>query len=153
MRQLLPFNFAGILLILLGAALMVAELMMPSFGILGFGAVIAFVLGGIFLFDTGGWFVGISMGVLSLVSVVLVAIFVLIGRMAVQAHRRTPYAGNEELIGARGTCLCTSEVRRSASEWRAVASKSDQQIAKGQPVVIERVDKLTLHVRLTDNRE
>ena len=115
---------------------------------------IAFVLGGIFLFDTGGWFVGISMGVLSLVSVVLVAIFVLIGRMAVQAHRRTPYAGNEELIGARGTCTVRiwgeGEVRVNGERWRA---KSDQQIAKGQPVVIERVDKLTLHVRLTDNRE
>ena len=50
--QVLPINFAGLGLIILGIAFMVAEAFMPSFGALGIGGVIAFVVGSIILLDT-----------------------------------------------------------------------------------------------------
>ncbi len=50
--QLLPVNYAGLALIALGVVLMVAELFAPSFGALGIGGVIAFVIGSVILIDT-----------------------------------------------------------------------------------------------------
>jgi membrane-bound serine protease (ClpP class) len=50
--QMMPVNYAGLALLLLGIALMVAEAFSPSFGILGLGGLVAFVLGSIFLMDS-----------------------------------------------------------------------------------------------------
>ena len=49
--SVLPVNYAGLALLLLGIALMVAEAFLPSFGIAGIGGVVAFALGALFLFD------------------------------------------------------------------------------------------------------
>ncbi|GAM60359.1 putative membrane-bound clpP-class protease [Vibrio ishigakensis] len=49
---MMPVNYAGLALLLLGIALMVAEAFNPSFGILGLGGVVAFILGSIFLMDS-----------------------------------------------------------------------------------------------------
>ena len=50
--QMLPFNYAGILLILLGVALLIGEAFLPSFGVLGIGGAISLALGSLLLFDT-----------------------------------------------------------------------------------------------------
>ena len=50
--QVLPVNYAGLALIVLGTLLVVAEAFVPSFGTLGVGGLIAFVIGSIILFDT-----------------------------------------------------------------------------------------------------
>jgi membrane-bound serine protease (ClpP class) len=50
--QVLPVNYAGLALIALGIAMMVGEMLMPSFGALGIGGIIAFVVGSIMLMDT-----------------------------------------------------------------------------------------------------
>ena len=50
--QLLPINYAGVALIVLGVALMVAEAFQPSFGVLGIGGTVAFVFGSVILLDT-----------------------------------------------------------------------------------------------------
>ena len=52
--QILPINTAGLRLLLLGVAMLVAELFLPSFGVVGIGGLIAFVLGSLFLFDAEG---------------------------------------------------------------------------------------------------
>ena len=50
--QMLPVNYAGLALLVLGLALLAAELVSPSFGVLGIGGIIAFIAGGVLLFDT-----------------------------------------------------------------------------------------------------
>ena len=50
--QVLSMNYAGLGLIVLGIALMIAEAFAPSFGVLGVGGVLAFVIGSIILMDT-----------------------------------------------------------------------------------------------------
>jgi membrane-bound serine protease (ClpP class) len=62
--QLLPINYAGMALILLGVALMVGEAFEPSFGILGIGGVVAFVFGSIILIDTKAPGFGIDISVI-----------------------------------------------------------------------------------------
>ena len=60
--QLLPINYAGLALILVGMAMMAAEVVSPSFGALGVGGVTAFVAGGIMLFDEDMPGFGIPLG-------------------------------------------------------------------------------------------
>src|SRR3989449_1817280 len=49
--HVLPVNTSALALLLLGAALLVAEAFLPTFGVVGAGGVVAFVLGALFLFD------------------------------------------------------------------------------------------------------
>lgn len=63
--QLLPINYAGMALILLGIALMIGEAFEPSFGVLGIGGVIAFVIGSIILMDTDVSGFGIDISVIA----------------------------------------------------------------------------------------
>lgn len=49
--QALPVNYAGMALLVFGMLLMVAEAVMPSFGALGIGGIVAFLFGSILLFD------------------------------------------------------------------------------------------------------
>ena len=133
---------------------MIAELMVPSFGILGFGALIAFFLGAVFLFDSGGWVVGLSFATIGIVVALLTVTFLILGRMAIKAHRRTPFAGSEELVGTRAMCTKAisnyGEIRVNGERWTAF---SNEKITKGKMVEIESVKGLTCHVRLSEDQE
>jgi membrane-bound serine protease (ClpP class) len=98
--QLLPVNYAGVALILLGIAFMVAEAFLPSFGMLGIGGVAAFVTGAVILIDTDvpGFGIPLSLIVpLGIVSALLV--FALVA-MALKARRQRLVSGDSALIGS-----------------------------------------------------
>ncbi len=98
----LPVNFAGIGLILLGLGLMVAEAFAPSFGSLGIGGVIAFLLGAMILFDTEVPGMEISWPVVGGIAIVSLAFSLLVARLALTSRRRKVVTGAEEMIGAVG---------------------------------------------------
>ncbi|HXH72960.1 MAG TPA: NfeD family protein, partial [Mariprofundaceae bacterium] len=145
--QVLPINFAGLALILLGIAFMVAEAFVPSFGALGLGGIIAFVIGSLMLMDTNAPGYAISLGLIIAVTVTSAIFFILIIGMAVRARYRPVVSGSEELIGAiatvredfetHGTVLIHSE------SWNA---ESAAPLKKGQEVRVLRRDGLTLFV-------
>ncbi|OCX95448.1 MAG: serine protease [Pseudomonas sp. CO183] len=98
--QLLPVNYAGVALILLGIAFMVAEGFLPSFGMLGIGGVAAFVTGAVILIDTDvpGFGIPLSLIVpLGIISALLV--FALVA-MALKARRQRLVSGDSALIGS-----------------------------------------------------
>lgn len=82
--QLLPVNYAGLALIILGVLLIVAETMAPSFGILGIGGVVAVTLGSVMLIDSDIPGMQISyklIGSFALISsIVVFAILMAVGR-------------------------------------------------------------------------
>lgn len=98
--QALPISYAGVALIMLGIAFMVAEAFMPSFGIMGIGGVVAFVLGSILLMDTDIEAFQISIGLIAGFSLASLLVFTGIATMAVQAWRRPRLGGADELAGA-----------------------------------------------------
>ena len=105
--HLLPVNYAGLLLIVLGIAFMVAEAFVPAFGSLGIGGSIAFVLGSIILIDTD-WCprastfpIPSSAGVAAASAAFL---FFVVG-MAVRNRRRPVVSGRENMIGASAEAL------------------------------------------------
>ena len=103
--QVLPVNYAGLGLILLGIAFMVAELFVPSFGALGIGGVVAFIIGSIILFDVEGGNIAISLPLIAGVSTVTAAFFLIVIRMAFQSHHRPVVSGSEEILGGIGEVL------------------------------------------------
>jgi membrane-bound serine protease (ClpP class) len=146
--QVLSVNYAGLALVGLGIAMMIAEVFMPSFGALGIGGLAAFVIGSIILMDTDAPGFGLNLALVG--SVALVAGSAMFGTvwLAVRARRRPVTTGVEQLVGAEGVALGgfngRGRVRVVSEEWNA---ESSAPIADGQRVVVEGIEGLTLKVR------
>ncbi|AVD92839.1 MULTISPECIES: NfeD family protein [Pseudomonas] len=98
--QLLPVSFAGVALILLGITFMIAEAFLPSFGVVGFGGIVAFVVGALILIDTDAPGFGIPLaliGTLALLSALLIG--GVLG-MALKARQRALVSGDAGLVGS-----------------------------------------------------
>ena len=124
--QVLPVNYAGLGLMLLGIALIVGELFMPSFGILGIGGVSAFVLGSVLLFDRDSGHLAVSMPLIIAVSALSAGFFLIVIRSLYAARRRPVVAGAEELIGATGTIAAdfsgSGIIHIHGEQWNAQAA-------------------------------
>lgn len=145
--QLLPINYAGMALILLGVALMVAEAFEPSFGVLGIGGVIAFVIGSIILIDTEVPGFGIDISVIITFAFTSALIFIFVIGMAFKARRRPVVSGLEEMVG--GTAIVINDfddkgtVTIHSEKWQAV---SNVPLHKDQQVKVIDVKGLILQV-------
>jgi membrane-bound serine protease (ClpP class) len=145
--QMLPVNYAGFALLALGIILMIGEVMVPSFGVLGIGGIISLVIGSIILIDTDipGFTVSRPLiGALALVSSLgLMGIITI----ALKARLRPVVSGREQLIGASGIALTDvyheGEVFVHSERWSAV---SNSPLSKGQTIVVTGIDGLTLNV-------
>ncbi len=98
--QLLPVNYAGLALILLGLSFMVAEAFLPSFGIIGLGGVAAFVAGALMLIDTELPGFGIPLALIAAVAVLSALVIGAIVGIALKTRRRALVGGPSDLIGA-----------------------------------------------------
>jgi membrane-bound serine protease (ClpP class) len=145
--QVLPINYAGLGLILLGIAFMVAEAFMPSFGALGIGGVTAFVVGSIILMDTDVEGYTIAWPLIAAVAAVSAAFFIGVVIMALKARGRSVVSGQEEMIGALGEALenfkDAGRVRVHSEEWQA---RSQVALKRGQKVKVVAMDGLVLTV-------
>jgi membrane-bound serine protease (ClpP class) len=143
--QLLPVSYAGLALIVLGIAFMVAEAFVPSFGALGIGGVIAFVTGSVLLLDTEVPGFGISWWLIGSVALVSALFFLSVVTLALKARRRRIVSGEEELIGASGVALEAfkheGRIRIHSEDWSA---RSSVPLKSGQPVRVTGRDGLTL---------
>jgi len=98
--QLLPVSIAGLALILLGIVFMIAEAFLPSFGVVGFGGIVAFVVGAVILMDTDAPGFGIPLaliGSLALLSALLIG--GVLG-MALKTRRRALVSPDAGLVGS-----------------------------------------------------
>jgi membrane-bound serine protease (ClpP class) len=145
--QVLPVNYTGLALILLGVALMVAEAMAPSFGALGIGGVVAFVVGSIILMDTDVPGFGVSLPLIGAFALFSSALFTVLLMMVFKARKRPVVSGQEELLGATGIVTADFEtdgtVRIHSENWRA---RSNAPVRRGQRVRVQKIDGLTLLV-------
>ncbi|CAE6836812.1 hypothetical protein R69619_06823 [Paraburkholderia nemoris] len=103
--QMLPVNYVGLGLIFLGIAFLIGEAFLPTFGSLGFGGVVAFVIGALMLIDTDVPGYGIPLPLIAAVTVFSVAFVFGVSRLALRARRRPVVTGSEALIGSLGVVL------------------------------------------------
>jgi membrane-bound serine protease (ClpP class) len=154
--QSLPINYAGLLLILFGIVLFVAEIKIVSHGVLGVGGVVAMALGSLMLFDAPELGVGISWWVIVPTVGVTAGVFLFVIAAGVRALRRKPALGAPGLVGQTGvvrealapvgTVLVRGEL------WRAMAA-NEAPIDAGRAVRVTDVDGLTLTVAKVDGGE
>jgi membrane-bound serine protease (ClpP class) len=133
--QMLPVNAAGVALLALGLALMAAELVTPTLGILGIGGVIAFVAGGLLLFDREVPGFGLPLALILGLAASTAGFIALVGNMAIRARRRPVGTGVQALVGACGTVLSDDDgrwwVRVQGEHWRI---QSEQPLHAGERV-------------------
>ena len=146
--QVLPVNYAGLALMLLGVALMIAEGFAPSFGILGLGGVAAFVFGSIILMDSDVPGFQIARGLIGGIAAAggLAALGLII--MLMRIRRRPVVSGVEGMVGDIGEALetftdGTGTIFVDGERWQAYAQ---QPVAKGDRVTVTRVSGLTVDV-------
>jgi len=103
--HLLPVNFAGAALMLLGIGFMVAEFFFPAYGSLGVGGLAAFALGSVILIDTDIPEFSIPYALIAGVSAASAAFVFFIVGMLLRGRRRPVVSGREGMIGAEGEAL------------------------------------------------
>jgi membrane-bound serine protease (ClpP class) len=151
--QSLPLNYAGLLLILLGIGLMVAEIKIVSHGVLGVGGVIALLLGSLMLFEAPEVGFRVSWWVLLPTVGATAGTFLIVIAAGVRALGRPQLLGASGLVGqmgvARSRLAPEGQVTVQGEIWRAVADGGP--VDEGVPVRVVDVQGLTLRVVKADN--
>jgi membrane-bound serine protease (ClpP class) len=146
--HLLPVNYAGLALMLLGIAFMAAEAFLPSFGALGIGGVVAFVLGSLLLIeDTDLPGFDIPYALVGGMAAASAAFLILVLGLLAKSRRRAVVTGREEMIGALGEALGDFDTegwaRVHGEQWKVRASRP---VRRGQMLRVTRMDGLVLSV-------
>jgi membrane-bound serine protease (ClpP class) len=145
--QILPINYAGLALIVLGITFMIAEAFAPSFGALGIGGVIAFAVGSVILVDEKS--MRISLPLIGSTALVSAGFFLWVMSRLYAMSRKKVVTGAEEMIGIIGEAMedFTQEGRIwvHGESWRAQTSTP---IKKGQKIQVTAKDGLQLKVKI-----
>lgn len=144
----LPINYAGLLLIILGLILFIAEVKVVSHGILTVGGIVAMILGSLMLIDSPAPFLQISLSAILGVTAATTAFFVFAIGAVFRAHRRQPATGREGLVGQAGvarTRLTPDGLIFIRGEiWNATC---DEGVEPGEQVQVTGVTGLKLKVK------
>ncbi|KFZ36067.1 serine protease [Shewanella mangrovi] len=145
--QLLPINYTGVGLLLLGVGLLVAEALVPSFGILGFGGVASFVLGSIFLIDSELDAYRIAWPVIVAITFVSVMVCLVLVAFVLRARRMATVSGLDSMIGSYAQVVSgfpgTGTVLFMGEHWQA---ECEATLAPGQQAKVESITGLILHL-------
>jgi membrane-bound serine protease (ClpP class) len=143
----LPINYAGLLLIILGVILFVAELKITSHGVLTIGGIVSLFFGSIMLIETDVPYMDISLSVIIPMVAVTAAFFIFAIWLALRAQSRKVATGTEGMVGEVGTASAdvgeSGTVHIHGEYWNA---RSDEPIAKGERIRVIAVDGLILKV-------
>jgi membrane-bound serine protease (ClpP class) len=145
--NVLPVNYAGLALLILGISLMVMEAFVPSFGALGLGGAAAFVLGSIMLLDIEAPGFQVSPILVGSVATVSSGLFLFIMMMLMRARQRVVVTGSEELLQSRAEVIewrgSKGRVRVHGEVWKA---RAEERLKTGAIVDVTGIDGLTLLV-------
>ncbi len=149
--QVLPVNYAGVALIVLGVALMATELAMPSFGMLGIGGLIALIAGSLIMFDTDVPGFGVPGQLILGIGIASALAFMGVVWVALRARNRPITTGIDELLGHTAIALDDfsghGRVRIRGEVWQAETSAP---VTRGQSLQVLALDGLVLRVAPTD---
>jgi membrane-bound serine protease (ClpP class) len=152
--NILPVNFAGLLLIALALAMFILEAKYASHGILGIGGVVAMLLGALMLIRSPLTNAGVSVGVAAGMTLPFAGISIFLMRLVLRSRNWKQSTGLEQLAGLEGQVTealvsaapggpARGMVRVHGELWRAVANA---EVPKDTPIRVLKADGLTLHV-------
>jgi membrane-bound serine protease (ClpP class) len=146
--HLLPVNYAGLALMLLGMAFMVAEVFLPSFGAIGVGGIVAFALGSLLLIeDTELPGFEIPYALIAGVTAASAGFLILVVGMLVRSRRRAVVTGREEMLGATAEALGDFDAegwaRVHGEQWKVRTSRP---VRRGEKLRVTGMEGLVLQV-------
>jgi membrane-bound serine protease (ClpP class) len=145
--HMLSVNWTGVALILLGAALMIAEVFIGSFGVLGVGGIVAFVVGGLMLFDPEEVGFGVPLPLLLGLALTSALAIVVVGGLVVKSRQRPVVSGREFILGSAGTVVSVDDgetwAQVEGERWRV---RAEMALAPGDRIRVKGMDGLTLLV-------
>ena len=150
--HVLPIDYTGAALIVLGLALITAEVFAPGLGALGIGGVIAFVIGSVMLIDTDAPGFTVSWRLIGPVAALGGVALLATGYLFMRARRRPVVSGMEEMVGSAGQVIdwagTEGRIRVHGEIWRArtAPSLAKEPVASGRPVRVVDIDGLVLTV-------
>lgn len=151
--SVLPINFGAILLVLVGIGLLVVEMFLPSFGILGIGGFVAFALGSFLLIDSRTE-LGLTISWYVIVPTIIFTslLFIFIGYLIAKSYRLKITSGQENFKGLRGVVLedfngSSGKVLIRGEIWSAICIDVGCVLKKNDQVVVEKVEGLVLYIR------
>jgi membrane-bound serine protease (ClpP class) len=143
----LPINYAGLLLIIIGVGLFIAEAFITSHGVLGLGGTIAMAIGSVMLIESSSPFLRISWSVIVPVIVLSALLFIITVTLAVRVHHEKVDTGREGMIGLKGEAKTDihagGQVFVHGEYWSAW---SDEFINEGDTVITVSIEGLKLKV-------
>lgn len=158
--QVLSVNYAGLALILLGLALIIAEAFAPSFGILGISGTLAFIVGSVILMD--GSHQQVSLPMIGGIAAIAAGFMLWTLTRFVSLRRQPAVSGIDHMVGLEAVAaddfqpwpgaragLYRGHVQVSGERWNAVA---DLPVHAGEPVLIEKVEGLLLHLKPANHK-
>jgi len=152
--QTLPVNFAGVLLIIFGIILFVAEIKIISHGMLTVSGIISLALGSLMLFESSVPALRVSLKVMIPTIVLTTLFFIAIIGLAVKAQMRKPVTGAEGMIGEKGNAVTPvyedGKVFIRGEHWNAY---STDMIEKGDNIVVVGMKGLKLEVKKMNENE
>jgi membrane-bound serine protease (ClpP class) len=148
--QVLPVNYAGLLLIGFGASLLILEIKIPSYGLLTAGGLASFLFGSMILMDSNVPELRVSPRLVLPIVLAVAVVAVMLVRLGVASQRRQTVTGVAGMIGEIGRALTPIEpggIGRVATHGEIWMARSHEPIAEGNAIAVERVDGLTVIVR------
>jgi membrane-bound serine protease (ClpP class) len=151
--QLLPINYTGLALIILGIGLLIGEAFYPSFGVLGIGGIISLTLGSLLLFDTPMSDFGVDRTIVFTAVGTLGSFVLAVSYLVFRSQKEKVTLGVEGLIGEIGVVReklsPTGRVFVHGETWRAEA---DNEMDVGEKVEVVGVGGMVLKVRRAGQR-
>jgi len=133
--QLLPLNYTGVGLIVLGLILIIAEALMPSFGIMGLGGIAALSLGAMIMIESDIAVYQVSLPLVAAIAVAFALLLVFTLRTFFNIRKRPSISGIQTMIGVEGVSLTDLEqngmVEVQGEVWNA---ETDEPITKGEKI-------------------
>ncbi len=143
--KMLPFNWAGIVLIVAGVVLMAVDLIAGTSGLLTLLGLPVMCLGGVFLFRApGGELLQISLSFIAGTAIALGICFGVVAYFVIKGLRRRISTGKQGMIGLTVEVIADGQVKCHGEIWRA---KSDEVMTVGETGIVTAVDGMTLTVR------
>jgi membrane-bound serine protease (ClpP class) len=148
--QVLPINYTGLALIIFGVILLIAEVFVSSFGILGISGIVSFVLGSFILFDNPGEALAVDRTIVLTAAATLGTIILMLGYLVIRSQRRKAALGKSGLVGETGEVIMriapVGKIRVHGEIWNA---ESDEPLEVGEKAIIYKIEGLRVSVRHT----
>ena len=153
--QILPFNYAGLILLFLAMALLISEVYVTSYGLLSLAALACLVFGGLLLFDTPDSNLGVSKGTIAAVAISIGLLSVFIVYLGIDSFRVPVQGGFEGMLGQKGEVISWSQksgkVFIGGEYWEATG---EREFSPGEKIkVTESTGELTIKVAAYESEE